>query len=122
MKMPPHRIQCRTPFRAVPKPLEFLLNPLRLIDVRKTRALTFYPLRQLVPATTHPLLTHARFRVRAHHCVHWRVISLAEDVLQEMVHAVDEMRIAVQLHAIVLRDGDRAPDFAQAVQAMMRVH
>lgn len=118
----PHPLRRPTPLRTVPEPLNDRLDPLRLIHIRKTRRILLdRPRSKLVPAAAHTLLAQPRGRIGIRRGVHGRVVGFAEDVLKQVIHAMDEVRVAVELGLVVLSQRDPAADFAQAVHAVVRV-
>ena len=114
-KVLPHGLEQRTIRRAVPETLHDVGNALRFVDVGEAGRVVVGPLCKLVPAPAHARLAESRGNIGLHGRVEGRVVGFADDVLHEVVHAVDKMCVRVHLWAAVIVEDNGAADLALQV-------
>ena len=108
----PHRPQQVAVCRTVPEPLNNCVDSLCLIDVGKACSLRFCPLSHSIPAPTVPLLSHSCTGILHWRSVHRCIVGLTNDVLQQVIHAMDNMKITVHLVMVVVAKSYPSSDFA----------
>ena len=91
-------------------------DTLGLVEEDEAARLRGRPPVQGVPAAAPAGLVEAGVLVGGLGGVEGCVVGVAEDVLQEVVHAVDEVGVAVELGAVVVGDCDPAADFSLQIR------
>lgn len=107
-----HFLSVRTIFGTPFVPIEIGVDVLGLVDESVTTRLCFRPSVQFVPASTHAGLMEASVLFLRLCGIHGRVVCIAENILQDVIHAMNEVCIPVELRAIVICDCYPAADFS----------
>lgn len=106
----------RAIFRAPFVPVEGIVDVLSLIDENIATRLCSSPSVQLVPTSTHAGLMEASVLFLCLCSIHRRVVCIAENVLQEVIHTMDEVWIPVELGAVMICNCYPAADFSLHVK------
>ena len=106
-----HLFCVRTIFGTPFVPVEVGVDALGLIDESVATRPCFRPPVQLVPASTHARLMEASVLVPRLCTIHRRVVCIAKNVLQEVIHAMDEVWISIQLGTVMICNCYPAADF-----------